>query len=199
MQSIQLRASAVTGVRAETPLARRGEAGYDEGDREGTQMRAVYPGTFDPFTNGHLDVVKRGLKLFGELTVAVADGGKKQALFPLDERVAMARAALDGLAGVVVEGFSGTLVRCLKEFDCRVVLRGLRTLSDYDYEVQMALFNRHLDPEVETVFVVASPEFAAVNSGLVREVASMGEDVSTLVPEPVRVALADRFGPPRKQ
>ncbi len=162
-------------------------------------MKAVYPGTFDPFTNGHLDVVRRGLKLFGALTVAVADSGRKGPLFNVDERVEMARAALVGLGGVTVESFSGALVRYLRASNCRAVLRGLRTLSDYDYEVQMALFNRHLDPEVETVFVVASPEFAAVNSGLVKEVASMGEDVSALVPEAVRTALEGRFGAFRQQ
>jgi len=162
-------------------------------------MRAVYPGTFDPFTNGHLDVARRGLKLFGSLTVAVAEGGKKTPLFPLKQRILQIRNSLKGLSGVRVEGFAGTLVSYLEEADARVVLRGLRTLSDYDYEVQMALFNRQLDPEVETVFVVASPEHAAVNSGLVKEVAAMGQDVSGLVPPAVLKALKLRLRPRRKK
>ncbi len=162
-------------------------------------MRAVYPGTFDPFTNGHLDVAERGLKLFGSLTVAVAEGGKKAPLFSLKQRIEQVKGSLRGLSGVRVEGFSRTLVEYLGKSGSRVVLRGLRTLSDYDYEVQMALFNRQLDPQVETVFVVASPEYAAVNSGLVKEVAALGQDVSALVPGPVLKALKARLRPRRKK
>ncbi len=162
-------------------------------------MHAVYPGTFDPFTNGHLDVVGRGLKLFGSLTVAVARGESKKPLFPLAERVRLIRASVKGLAGVRVASFSGALVDYLAAARAGVVLRGLRTLSDYDYEVQMALFNRRLEPRLETVFVVASPEHAATNSGLVREVASMGRDVAAFVPEPVRAALVARFRKRKKK
>jgi pantetheine-phosphate adenylyltransferase len=162
-------------------------------------MEAVYPGTFDPFTNGHLDVARRGLKLFGALTIAVAKGEPKKPLFGLAERVRLVRDSLRGLKGVRVESFSGALVDYLGGSRSRVVLRGLRTLSDYDYEVQMALFNRQLDPEVETVFVVASPENAAINSGLVKEVASMGRDVTALVPPPVEKALRGRFRRRRKK
>ncbi|MHC4916551.1 MAG: pantetheine-phosphate adenylyltransferase [Planctomycetota bacterium] len=156
-------------------------------------MNAVYPGTFDPFTNGHLDVARRGADLFGSLTVAVAASGGKEPLFPLAARVRMIRSAVSGLKGVRVASFSGTLVEYLRRARCRVVLRGLRTLSDYDYEVQLALFNRQLDPRVETLFVVASPEHAATSSKLVREVASLGQDVSELVPGPVLKALKARF------
>lgn len=162
-------------------------------------MHAVYPGTFDPFTNGHLDVVRRGVKLFGSLTVAVARGGGKKPLFPLAERVRLIRASMKGQKSVRVASFSGALVDYLASARARVVLRGLRTLSDYDYEFQMALFNRRLDPRVETVFVVASPEHSATNSGLVREVAAMGRDVSAFVPAPVRAALARRFGKRKKK
>jgi pantetheine-phosphate adenylyltransferase len=156
-------------------------------------MDAVYPGTFDPFTNGHLDVARRGAGIFGGLTVAVAAGGGKRPLLALRRRVELARASLAGLPGVKVRSFSGTLVDFLEESGCRTVLRGLRTPSDYEYEVRMALFNRRLNPEVETVFVVASPENAAVSSGLVKEVAALGRDVSGLVPEPVRRALEARL------
>jgi pantetheine-phosphate adenylyltransferase len=156
-------------------------------------MEVVYPGTFDPFTNGHLDVVRRGIKVFGSLTVAVAEGGSKKTLFPLAERVALVRESVEGLSGVRVTDFSGALVDFLDRAGARTVLRGLRTLSDYDYEMQMSLFNRQLDPRVETVFVVASPDHAAISSGLVKEVAELGRDVSAFVPEPVGAALRRRF------
>ena len=156
-------------------------------------MRAVYPGTFDPFTNGHLDVVRRARALFGELLVAVARGGQKRPLFPLAERARMVRESVAGLAGVKVETFDGTLVDFLAARRSRVVVRGLRSFSDFDYEFQMALFNRRLEPTVETVFVLASSELAAINSGLVREVAAMGRDVSEMVPPPVARLLARRF------
>jgi len=156
-------------------------------------MEVVYPGTFDPFTNGHLDVVRRGAKVFGALTVAVAEGGRKKTLFPLAERVALIRQSLAGIDQVRVTDFSGTLVDFLDRAGVKTVLRGLRTLSDYDYEMQMSLFNRQLDPRVETVFVVASPEHAAISSGLVKEVASLGRDVSAFVPGPVGAALKRLF------
>jgi len=157
-------------------------------------MRAVYPGTFDPFTNGHLDVVRRARSLFGGLLVAVARGGKKRPAFPLAERARVIRESVAGLGGVEVATFDGTLVDFLASRRARVVVRGLRTFSDFDYEFQMALFNRRLEPAVETIFVLASPELAAINSGLVREVAALGRDVSEMVPPPVAKLLARRFG-----
>ena len=156
-------------------------------------MPAVYPGTFDPFTNGHLDVVRRSARLFGSLTVAVAKGGQKRPLFSQAERVRLVRQSVAGLPGVRVEPFAGALVDYLDAKRARVVVRGLRTFSDFDYEFQMALFNRQLSPGVETVFVMASPEHAATNAGLVKEVAGMGRDVSGLVPPPVARKLAARF------
>jgi pantetheine-phosphate adenylyltransferase len=157
-------------------------------------MKVVYPGTFDPFTCGHLDLVRRGLLLFGRLTVAVAASPVKDPLFSLDERVALIRQSVRGLKGVRVAAFRGTLVGFMRSHGARVVMRGLRTLSDCDYEMQLALFNRRLSPGVETVFVVASPEYSAVSSGLVREVARLDEDVSDLVPRPVLAALKKRLG-----
>jgi pantetheine-phosphate adenylyltransferase len=155
-------------------------------------MRVVYPGTFDPFTGGHLDVVRRARRLFGALTVAVARGEKKRPLLSHSERVRLVRRSVAGLAGVRVEGFDGALVDYLEKTGAAVVVRGLRTFSDFDYEMQMAQFNRRLSPGIETVFVMASPEHAATNSGLVKEVAAMGRDVSRLVPAPVARALAAR-------
>ena len=156
-------------------------------------MRIVYPGTFDPFTNGHLDVVRRARALFGEVIVAVARGGRKRPAFGLAERCRMIRQSVAGIGGVTVEGFDGTLVDYLKSRRASVVVRGLRSFSDFDYEFQMALFNRRLEPEVETVFVLASQDLAAINSGLIKEVAAMGRDVSELVPPPVAKVLAKRF------
>lgn len=163
-------------------------------------MRAVYPGTFDPFTNGHLDVVRRGRELFSQLVVAVAESGRKRPFFPLGERVRMARESVRGLAGVAVESFDGTLVDFLDSQGAQVVLRGLRTGSDFDHESRMTLFNRLLDDGVETVFLLSSPACAAINAGLVREVAAMGADVSALVPPPVARRLKARFGrKPRRE
>lgn len=156
-------------------------------------MPVIYPGTFDPFTNGHLDVVRRALKIFGPLTVAVAKGGNKKPLFSQAERVRMVRESIKGLKGAAVESFDGALVDYLDARKARVAVRGLRTFSDFDYEFQMALFNRQLSPGIEIVFVMASPEHAATNSGLVKEVAAMGRDVSRLVPPPVARRLAARF------
>ena len=160
-------------------------------------MRVVYPGTFDPFTNGHLDVVRRGRELFGSLTVAVAESADKRPMFSAAERVEMVRESVRELGDVEVTGFDGALVDFLAEVDARVVLRGLRTLSDFDNEMQMALFNRQLDPRIETVFIMASPEHSATSSRPIREVASMGRDVTDLVPEPVARRLAGR-GPSGK-
>jgi pantetheine-phosphate adenylyltransferase len=157
-------------------------------------MRAVYPGTFDPFTNGHLDVARRSRRLFDQLIVAVAEGGSKSPLFSFADRVQLAAESLKDIEGVKVVGFKGTLVDFLEENDAGVVLRGLRSSSDFDYESQMALFNRKLKPELETVFIVSSPEFAAVSSGLVREVAAMGRNIDELVPLPVKIAVAGKFG-----
>lgn len=154
---------------------------------------AVYPGSFDPVTNGHLDIVRRGLKLFDRVVVAILVNPKKQFLFPLEERLDMLRVCLQDFKGAEVDAADGLLVDYAARHGATAILRGLRTLSDYDYEVQMALFNRRLDPRVETVFVVASPEHAATNSGLVKEVSALGRDVSAFVTEPVRVALERAF------
>lgn len=155
-------------------------------------MRAVYPGTFDPFTNGHLDVVRRARRVFGSVTVAVALGEKKRPLLPQAERVRLVRESVAGLSGVKVDAFDGALVDYIERTGANVVVRGLRTFSDFDYEMQMAQFNRRLSPDIETVFVMASPEHAATNSSLAKEVAAMGRDVSRLVPAPVARALSRR-------
>mgnify|MGYP001603990694 CR=1 FL=1 len=148
-------------------------------------MKAVYPGTFDPITNGHLDVIRRGVRLFGSLTVAVAQSPKKSPLFPVGERVEMVEGALrheKGLKGVKVVPFGSLLVDLLRKENATVVLRGLRETSDFPSEFQQALTNRILGKDIETVFVMTSPEHFYVTSSLVKEIAQLGGDVSGFVP-----------------
>ncbi len=157
-------------------------------------MKAVYPGTFDPITNGHLDVIRRGMRLFGPLTVAVADSPRKKPLFTADERVALVRDSVRGIRGVKVKKFDSLLVEFLKKEGAAIVLRGLRETSDFPSEFQQAVTNRLLDSKVETVFVMTSPEHFYVTSSLVKEIAGLGGDVSGFVPAHVALALSEKFG-----
>jgi pantetheine-phosphate adenylyltransferase len=151
--------------------------------------KAVYPGTFDPMTLGHEDLVRRSARLFGHVVLAVADSRTKKPLFTLAERIDMARAALKDVKNVTVEGFSGLLMDFVKQHDARVVLRGVRAVSDFDYEFQLAGMNRKLHPEVETVFMTPGEEYMFLSATLVREISVMGGDVSKFV-SPV---IADRL------
>ena len=155
---------------------------------------AIYPGSFDPLTNGHVDIVRRGLKVFDRVILAVADNKNKQHLFELDERIAMAKDVLGGLAGIELDVLDGLLVDYAKRKGVNILLRGLRAVSDFDYEFQLASMNRKIAPTVETVFMMTSEESFYVSSKLVREVASFGGDVSALVPAPVLAALDKRLG-----
>lgn len=160
--------------------------------------RAIYPGSFDPVTNGHLDIVRRGIDTFGSLTVAVLRNTSKQPLFQADERRVMFEEAVAeaGLAGVVrVKAFEGLLVDFARQEQANVVLRGLRAISDFEYELQLALINRRLLPHLETVFLVPGEDVSFISSRLVREIARLGGDVSTLVPRAAQVRLARLFGP----
>ncbi len=154
---------------------------------------AIYPGTFDPFTSAHLDIVRRALKIFDEVVVAVAPSQKKSPLFSLDERLNMIRISVEGLSNVQVEAFSGLLVDYVKERKGIAVVRGLRAVSDFEYELQMALMNRRLNTDIETVFLMPSEEYSFLTSTMVKEVASFGGSVKELVPENVEKALKDRF------
>ena len=156
-------------------------------------MKAVYPGTFDPFTNGHLDVVKRGLKLFGSLTVAVAENPKKLPLFTASERAQMVADSLKGLKGVEVKGFDSLLVDFVRKENAGVVLRGLRETSDFPQEFQLAVVNRLLDRNIETVFVMTDPESFYITSSIVKEIAELGGDVAGFVPAPVMAHLKRKF------
>jgi len=143
--------------------------------------KAVYPGTFDPMTLGHEDLVRRSARLFGHVVLAVADSRTKKPLFTLAERIDMAREALADLKNVSVEGFSGLLMDFVQQHDARVVLRGVRAVSDFDYEFQLAGMNRKLYPEVETVFMTPGEEYMFLSATLVREISVMGGDVSKFV------------------
>jgi pantetheine-phosphate adenylyltransferase len=143
-------------------------------------IRVIYPGTFDPITRGHEDVVRRAAGLFGEVIVAVAES-REQTLFTLDERVEMSREIFTDFNNVRVEGFNGLLMNFVQEHDARVVLRGLRAVSDFEYEFQLAGMNRNLYPEVETLFLTPAEQYTFISATMVREVARFGGDVSKFV------------------
>lgn len=146
---------------------------------------AVYPGSFDPISLGHVDVVHRGLRLFDKVIVCIAKNTSKNPHFSLDERMRMLQACFDGNQHVEVAAFTGLLVEFAKKKGACAILRGLRAASDFEYEFQMATMNRRLNPALETVFVMASEEYTFVSSSLIREIAWMGGDVSGLVPPAV--------------
>lgn len=143
--------------------------------------KAVYPGTFDPMTLGHEDLVRRAAGLFDHVVLAVADSKTKKPLFTLAERIDMARQALSDVKNVTIEGFSGLLMQFVREHNARVVLRGVRAVSDFDYEFQLAGMNRKMHPEVETVFMTPGEEYMFLSATLVREISVMGGDVSKFV------------------
>jgi pantetheine-phosphate adenylyltransferase len=154
---------------------------------------ALYPGTFDPPTVGHLDLVERALALFGRVTVAVAYNPEKKTLFGVEERVELFRAATRSLAGVEVAAIRGLIVDACEELGADVIVRGVRSGTDFDYEVEMARTNRQLLPRIDTVLLAPSPEHAHVSSTLVRQIASLGGDARRFVPPVVLVALRARF------
>jgi pantetheine-phosphate adenylyltransferase len=146
---------------------------------------AIYPGTFDPITLGHVDVVNRGLKLFDRIIIGVADNPKKEPMFDRDTRLKLVGETFADEPRVETVGFSGLLVELAHEQNAHAILRGLRAASDFEYEFQMATMNRRLDERIETVFVMAREDYTFVSSRFIREIASMGGDVSELVPAPV--------------
>lgn len=148
-------------------------------------VNVIYPGTFDPVTNGHLDLIQRASRLFGHVTVAVAASPSKQPLFTLDERVELLRQSVAALPNVTVIGFKGLLVDLAKAQQATVLLRGVRGVTDFDYEHQLANMNRRLMPELETVFLTPSEQWSFISSTLVREIALHGGDVSEFVPAAV--------------
>ena len=155
---------------------------------------AIYPGSFDPPTKGHEDLIRRSLILADRVVVAVAVNSAKQPLFPVAERLAMLRAAVGDDPRVAFESFDGLLAEFAKQVGASIVVRGLRAVSDFEYEFQMALMNRQLHPSLETVFLVPAVDLTYLSSSLVREVSRFGGDVSALVHPAVATALAQRYG-----
>lgn len=157
-------------------------------------VTALYPGTFDPITNGHADLVRRAARIFEGVVVAVAANPKKTPLFPLAERVALAQAVLQDVRGARVVGFDTLLIDFMRQEGARVILRGLRAVSDFEFEFQMAGMNRRLAPEFETVFMTPSEHEMFISSSLVKEIALLGGDVSTFVDPRVAAALQAKIG-----
>ena len=155
-------------------------------------IKAVYPGTFDPITAGHEDLARRASKLFDYVVLAVADSQSKKPLFTLDERVAIARESLKDFKNVEVMGFSGLLMNFVQQHNARVVLRGVRAMSDFDYEFQLAGMNRQLYPDVETIFMTPGEQYAYVSATLVREISILGGDVRKFVSPLVAGRLAEK-------
>lgn len=165
------------------------------------QRTAVFPATFDPVTNGHLAIIARAVRFFDRLVIGVYDHGlrtSKQPLFDAAERVALVTEVTAGWPQVQVRAFTGLAIDFARQEDAGAIVRGLRVADDFEFERQMAMMNRHLAPEIETVLFITAPDHAFVSSSLVREVAQMGGDVSRLVPAPVTAALARRLGPPAR-
>lgn len=158
-----------------------------------TERIAVYPGSFDPLTNGHLDILARGRRLADRVIVAILDHDEKKPLFTVEERMHMIREIVGGDPSISVSAFTGLLVDFATRSGATIIVRGLRAVSDYEYELQMALMNRKLAPAIETVFLMAKEEYSYVSSRLVKELARLGGDVTGLVPNIVRQRLADRF------
>ena len=156
-------------------------------------LKVVYPGTFDPFTRGHEDVVRRAARIFDLVIVAIADSESKRPLFTTAERIAMTREVLAGYANVQVMGFSSLLMDFVHSVDAKVILRGLRAVSDFENEFQMAGMNRNLYPEVETLFLTPAEQYLFMSSTIVREIARFGGDVSSFVAPPVEARLAAKF------
>jgi pantetheine-phosphate adenylyltransferase len=156
------------------------------------KRNAVYPGTFDPITNGHHDLMRRASTIFDRVVVAIAANPNKEPMFPLEMRVDMARRVLADVPNCEVRGYTGLTVEFAKEIGCHVVIRGLRAVSDFEFEFQLANMSRHLSPEVETVFLTPQEQFTFISSTLIREIATLGGDVGEFVHPLVATELARR-------
>ncbi len=158
-------------------------------------MRTIlYPGSFDPVTNGHIDVARRASSIFDRVVIAVAANAEKSPLFSTEERMELLRSACRDIENIEISRFDGLLVNALEKFDASAVIRGLRAVSDFEYEFQMALMNRGLNEKCETLFMMPSPEYSYVSSRLIKEIAKCGGDVSSFVPPVVAEAMSRKFG-----
>ncbi|MGH9657282.1 MAG: pantetheine-phosphate adenylyltransferase [Bryobacteraceae bacterium] len=154
---------------------------------------AIYPGSFDPITNGHLDLIERGARLFGRLIVAILGNDSKEPLFSMEERMEMLSEVVRNFPNVEVDCFSGLLVDYARDKEATAILRGIRAVSDYEYELQMALMNRRLRPQIETIFLMSHEQYSFISSRLVKEVIALGGSVSGLVPASVEARLRARI------
>jgi pantetheine-phosphate adenylyltransferase len=159
-----------------------------------TQRIAVYPGSFDPITNGHLDIITRGLRICDKLIVAVARNSEKSSLFTIEERIEMIREVIGDDERVQVDSFQGLLVNYAVKQNAHVILRGLRAVSDFEYECQLAQMNHEVEPQVETVFMMTAVPYGYLSSSIVKEVASYHGNIDTFVPTVVKTALQNKFG-----
>lgn len=155
---------------------------------------ALYPGTFDPITLGHVDIIKRALRIFDELIVAVAENPEKSTLFPVRDRIELIKDAVQEFKGVEVTSFNDLTARFARSIKAAVIIRGLRAVSDFEFEFQMALMNRKIEPSIETVFLMPNEKFSYLSSSLIKDIARRGGDVSCFVPESVKTRLAKLHG-----
>ncbi|RKY31832.1 MAG: pantetheine-phosphate adenylyltransferase [Candidatus Omnitrophota bacterium] len=157
-------------------------------------QKAVYPGSFDPITYGHLDIIKRAQEIFSEVIIAVAHNPRKKPLFSVEERVEMIkRASRDDIEGLIIEDFDGLVIDYTSKKKAKVIIRGLRMISDFEYEFQMALTNRKLAPQLETIFLMPQESYSYLSSSLLKEAASLGADLSHFVPDFVEKALKNKL------
>lgn len=155
---------------------------------------AVYPGSFDPITNGHLDLIQRGLKIFDHIIVAIAINLAKKSLFTTEERLEMIRASLGDNPNITIDTFTGLLVEYCRRQNARAILRGLRAITDFEYEFQMAMMNRRLAADIETVFIMTGIRWVFLSSSILKEAAIHGGDIETMVPEMVYAKLKEKYG-----
>jgi pantetheine-phosphate adenylyltransferase len=154
--------------------------------------KALFPGSFDPVTNGHVDVIERASKLFDKIIVTVAVNAEKDPMFSVDERVDLLARVCERFEGVEIASFDGLLVDAVREFDVSAVIRGLRAISDFEYEFQMAMMNRSLDERCETIFLMPGPSYSFLSSRMIKEIAALGGDISPFVPDVVAKALEEK-------
>jgi pantetheine-phosphate adenylyltransferase len=154
---------------------------------------AIYPGSFDPITNGHIDLIKRASKLFDKVIIGITQNSKKLAFLSIDDRIESANAALKGIDNIQVMSFDTLLVDFAKTQNAQIILRGLRAVSDFEYEFQLSGMNKHLNPNIETLFMTPAEQYANISSSLVREILSLGGDISAFVPSNVEILLKETF------
>jgi pantetheine-phosphate adenylyltransferase len=157
------------------------------------KYKALYPGTFDPVTLGHVDIANRAARLFDELVVAIADNPEKQTLFTVKERVELLRESLTDIEHISITSFDGLTARFAKSVDAIAIIRGLRAISDFEFEFQMAMMNRKIEPDIEAVYLMPKDKFSYISSSLVKDIAKRGGDISCFVPQAVEKALKKKF------